>query len=164
MKINFKVIWGWLWCYQRGRTSMSKNTWSIQIPTVDYTALSIRWVAVNTVDFFNQINMLYGTITEFCTEQSCTVMSAGPKYEVRIFTTTWPLFNREIWSTATNNFADSNPFAQVPLGGREPSEETNQMLGAEVHWLPYDMGPGELSRINDEDAGTIVLWNTILEI
>ena len=43
-----------------------------------------EWVAVNTVDFFNQINMLYGTITEFCTEQSCPVMSAGPKYEVDI--------------------------------------------------------------------------------
>ena len=117
---------------------------------------------MNTVDFFNQINMLYGTITEFCTEQSCTVMSAGPKYEVRI---QQPLFNKEIWSTATNNCVDGNfPPPQVPLGGREPSEETNQMLGAEVHWLPYDMGPGELSRINDEDAGTIVLWNTILEI
>ncbi|XP_076990715.1 MOB kinase activator 1A isoform X1 [Tamandua tetradactyla] len=33
------------------------------------------------VDFFNQINMLYGTITEFCTEASCSVMSAGPRYE-----------------------------------------------------------------------------------
>ena len=33
------------------------------------------------VDFFNQINMLYGTITEFCTEDTCPVMSAGPKYE-----------------------------------------------------------------------------------
>lgn len=40
-----------------------------------------EWVAVNTVDFFNQINMLYGTITEFCTEENCAVMSAGPKYE-----------------------------------------------------------------------------------
>ena len=40
-----------------------------------------EWVAVNTVDFFNQINMLYGTITEFCTEESCPLMSAGPKYE-----------------------------------------------------------------------------------
>ncbi|XP_045584078.2 MOB kinase activator-like 1 isoform X2 [Procambarus clarkii] len=40
-----------------------------------------EWVAVNTVDFFNQINMLYGTITEMCTEESCPVMSAGPKYE-----------------------------------------------------------------------------------
>ncbi|XP_060791747.1 MOB kinase activator 1Bb isoform X4 [Neoarius graeffei] len=40
-----------------------------------------EWVAVNTVDFFNQINMLYGTITDFCSEDSCPVMSAGPKYE-----------------------------------------------------------------------------------
>jgi len=40
-----------------------------------------EWLAVNTVDFFNQINMLYGTITEFCTPQACPVMSAGPKYE-----------------------------------------------------------------------------------
>ncbi|KAG0048066.1 MOB kinase activator 1B [Gryganskiella cystojenkinii] len=40
-----------------------------------------EWMAVNTVDFFNQINMLYGTITEFCTPQDCPVMSAGPKYE-----------------------------------------------------------------------------------
>ncbi|KFO70428.1 MOB kinase activator 1A, partial [Cuculus canorus] len=38
-----------------------------------------EWIAVNTVDFFNQINMLYGTITEFCTEASCPVMSAGPR-------------------------------------------------------------------------------------
>ena len=34
------------------------------------------------MDFFNQINMLYGTITEFCTADSCPVMSAGPKYVV----------------------------------------------------------------------------------
>ena len=33
------------------------------------------------MDFFNQINMLYGTITEFCTEDSCPIMSAGRKYE-----------------------------------------------------------------------------------
>jgi len=40
-----------------------------------------EWLAVNTVDFFNQINMLYGTIMDFCTPQECPVMSAGPKYE-----------------------------------------------------------------------------------
>ena len=42
-----------------------------------------EWVAVNTVDFFNQINMRYGTITDFCAEESCPVMSAGPKCEHR---------------------------------------------------------------------------------
>jgi len=40
-----------------------------------------EWLAVNTVDFFNQINLLYGSITEFCTPKSCPIMSAGPKYE-----------------------------------------------------------------------------------
>jgi len=40
-----------------------------------------EWLAVNTVDFFNQINLLYGSITEFCTTKSCPVMSAGNKYE-----------------------------------------------------------------------------------
>ena len=34
------------------------------------------------MDFFNQINMLYGTITEFCTPQECPVMSAGPKWVI----------------------------------------------------------------------------------
>jgi len=40
-----------------------------------------EWLAVNTVDFFNEISLLYGTITEFCTPSTCVVMSAGPKYE-----------------------------------------------------------------------------------
>jgi len=33
------------------------------------------------VDFFNEISLLYGTITEFCTPQSCPVMSASAQYE-----------------------------------------------------------------------------------
>lgn len=51
-----------------------------------------EWLAVNStsiydtaelaaVDFFNQINMLYGCVTEFCTPTECPVMSAGPRYE-----------------------------------------------------------------------------------
>ncbi|MDP2434253.1 MAG: Mob1/phocein family protein [archaeon] len=40
-----------------------------------------EWLAANTVDFFNQISLLYGSITEFCTKQSCPVMQASPKYE-----------------------------------------------------------------------------------
>jgi len=40
-----------------------------------------EWVAVNTVDFYNQINMLYGTITEFCTPDECPIMCAGARFE-----------------------------------------------------------------------------------
>lgn len=33
------------------------------------------------MDAFNEISLLYGTISEYCTPQSCSVMSAGEKYE-----------------------------------------------------------------------------------
>ncbi|XP_011093824.1 MOB kinase activator-like 1A [Sesamum indicum] len=42
-----------------------------------------EWLAVNTVDFFNQVNILYATLTEFCTPSTCPTMTAGPKYEYR---------------------------------------------------------------------------------
>eukprot|EP01084_Bolivina_argentea_P130556 230483_1 len=40
-----------------------------------------EWMAVNTVDFFNEISLLYGIITDYCTKDTCPCMSAGPKYE-----------------------------------------------------------------------------------
>ena len=33
------------------------------------------------VDFFNRINLIYGTISDYCTELSCPIMSGGPKFE-----------------------------------------------------------------------------------
>lgn len=38
--------------------------------------LRLIWPAV---DFFNMCNMLYGTVSEFCTPHECPVMSAGPR-------------------------------------------------------------------------------------
>ncbi|KAE8883648.1 hypothetical protein PF005_g21264 [Phytophthora fragariae] len=40
-----------------------------------------EWLAVHTVDFFNEISIIYGTILEFCTCASCPEMRAGPKFE-----------------------------------------------------------------------------------
>ena len=31
-------------------------------------------------DFFQNLNMFYGVISECCTQQSCPTMSAGPAY------------------------------------------------------------------------------------
>lgn len=36
---------------------------------------------VTVIDVFNQIHMLYGTICDVCTHESCPVMSAGPNHE-----------------------------------------------------------------------------------
>ncbi|GAA5803349.1 Mob1/phocein [Helicostylum pulchrum] len=40
-----------------------------------------EWLAFNTFEFFNHINMFYGSITDFCTPQVCPSMSAGPGVE-----------------------------------------------------------------------------------
>ncbi|KAH1166502.1 hypothetical protein KIL84_015674 [Mauremys mutica] len=42
------------------------------------------WIAVHVVDFFNRINLIYGTMSEFCTEKSCPIMSGGLKYEYSV--------------------------------------------------------------------------------
>ncbi|KAM6471055.1 MOB kinase activator 3B isoform 4-T6 [Liasis olivaceus] len=53
---------------------------AVQLPTGEDLN---DWVAVHVVDFFNRINLIYGTICEFCTERTCPMMSGGPKYEYR---------------------------------------------------------------------------------
>jgi MOB kinase activator 1 len=40
-----------------------------------------EWLATHTVDFYNEISLLYGTISDFCTPETCPTMSAGTKYE-----------------------------------------------------------------------------------
>mmetsp|Transcript_16897 Transcript_16897/g.43964 ORF Transcript_16897/g.43964 Transcript_16897/m.43964 type:complete len:214 (+) Transcript_16897:113-754(+) len=40
-----------------------------------------EWYAVHVVDFFNRINLIYGTVSDFCTKESCPTMSAGVQYE-----------------------------------------------------------------------------------
>ncbi|KAJ9456564.1 MOB kinase activator-like 1-like protein C [Diplonema papillatum] len=42
-----------------------------------------HWLSVHTVDLYNITNVLYGSITEFCTVQRCPVMSSGKRYEYR---------------------------------------------------------------------------------
>ena len=39
------------------------------------------WLAVHVVDFFNRINLIYGTVCEQCTNATCPTMSGGPKFE-----------------------------------------------------------------------------------
>ncbi|CAF3365676.1 unnamed protein product [Rotaria socialis] len=41
------------------------------------------WIAVHVVDFFNRINLVYGIVSDFCTQETCPTMSGGPRYEYR---------------------------------------------------------------------------------
>ncbi|KCV70754.1 maintenance-ploidy protein MOB1 (MPS1 binder 1) [Fonticula alba] len=40
-----------------------------------------EWLAVHVVDFFNRINLIYGTLVDFCTPKTCPRMTAGSKFE-----------------------------------------------------------------------------------
>ncbi|KAH7105370.1 Mob1/phocein, partial [Auriculariales sp. MPI-PUGE-AT-0066] len=40
-----------------------------------------EWLAVHTVDFFNHLNMLYGTVTHERRGAQCPIMAAGPRSE-----------------------------------------------------------------------------------
>jgi len=40
-----------------------------------------EWLAVSAVEFFNRVNLVYGAVCDFCTEESCPMMRAGPAYE-----------------------------------------------------------------------------------
>jgi MOB kinase activator 1 len=35
---------------------------------------------MHVIDFYNDISLLYGAMSDLCTPQSCKCMSAGPKY------------------------------------------------------------------------------------
>lgn len=40
-----------------------------------------EWMAVHVVDFINGINILYGSVSEYCTDNSCPKMNAGKTFE-----------------------------------------------------------------------------------
>lgn len=49
------------------------------VPYDSHHLLSIYSLPV--VDFFNRINLIYGTVSDYCNELSCKTMSGGPRYE-----------------------------------------------------------------------------------
>ena len=36
-----------------------------------------EWLAVNTVEFYNEISLLFGCLSEYCTKETCPTMTAG---------------------------------------------------------------------------------------
>jgi hypothetical protein len=48
------------------------------------------------VDFFNQISIMYSILGEFCTVESCPIMSAGPRYALH-----WSTQLQQITTTTT---------------------------------------------------------------
>ena len=65
------------------------NTKVMKTSTFTYY-LNINWLEVRNslnfcstivVDFFNRVNLIYGTISEYCDSSSCPTMSGGARFE-----------------------------------------------------------------------------------
>lgn len=70
------------------------------------------------VDFYNQINLLYGSITEFCSPQSCPEMKATDEYG--------------LWCAGRNQ-TDAGGQVRIPLAGLGELQTTDQDVGSGVH-------------------------------
>ncbi|EOY30278.1 Mob1/phocein family protein [Theobroma cacao] len=89
-----------------------------------------EWLAVNTVDFFNQVNILYGTLTEFCTPNNCPTMTAGPKYDTQSLSQIlFIIFRAELGVV----HVISRP-GVVKLGERRGDKEKRERDGYEYRW------------------------------
>lgn len=67
--------------HQKLRESFSSGTVNLE----DFVRLpdgedKDEWIAVHVIDFYNDLSLLYGTISDLCTAETCPVMSAGSKY------------------------------------------------------------------------------------
>ncbi|KAH8352618.1 hypothetical protein KR084_005312 [Drosophila pseudotakahashii] len=60
------------------------NDW-LAVHGMNYLSIIVQFLYIYriilVVDFFNRINLLYGTVSEFCNETTCPTMSGGSRYE-----------------------------------------------------------------------------------
>lgn len=54
---------------------------AFQLPFIVYHCfIKLIVLSIPVVDFFNRINLIYGAISEVCTDESCPTMSGGKRF------------------------------------------------------------------------------------
>ncbi|BGP25002.1 mob1/phocein family protein [Rhodotorula toruloides] len=64
-------------CLPFVRAALVKGNFKTIVALPKYVDVN-EWVAVNLVDLFNNLNLFYSVVTEFCTVENNPTMSAGP--------------------------------------------------------------------------------------
>jgi hypothetical protein len=78
------------------------------------------------VDFYNHINLLYGSITEFCSPQSCPEMKATDEY---------------VYGSQHSKWFTNNHQIRVLMAGFRQLQETHEDASANIHRAFDGMGP-----------------------
>jgi hypothetical protein len=64
---------------------MRMNGWQSTVLLLQLSASISKAHIILVVDFYNHINLLYGSITEFCSPQSCPEMKATDEYVALLY-------------------------------------------------------------------------------
>ncbi|XP_014409434.2 MOB kinase activator 3C isoform X2 [Camelus ferus] len=109
------------------------------------------WIAVHVVDFFNRINLIYGTMAERCSESSCPVMAGGPRYEYR-----WQderQYRRPAKLSAPRYMALLMDWIEGLINDEE-------VFPTRVDWLSYPL-PHQAKGARDPAQGLAHRWNVL---
>nr|XP_015091614.1 MOB kinase activator 3C isoform X2 [Vicugna pacos] len=109
------------------------------------------WIAVHVVDFFNRINLIYGTMAERCSESSCPVMAGGPRYEYR-----WQderQYRRPAKLSAPRYMALLMDWIEGLINDEE-------VFPTRVDWLSYPL-PHQAKCARDPAQGLAHRWNVL---
>ena len=60
------------------KTALVKGSYKTIVQLPKYVEFR-EWIALNIFEQFNNLNQCHGVISEFCTQETCPVMNAGPK-------------------------------------------------------------------------------------
>ncbi|KAJ6237058.1 mob kinase activator-like 1 [Anaeramoeba flamelloides] len=60
--------------------TLNNSNYQILIEVPEENSLN-DWLAVNTVEFYNRLNLFYGALRSNCTNESCPIMKGGPNIE-----------------------------------------------------------------------------------
>jgi len=86
-----------------------------------------EWIAMNTMEIYNNTHLVYGFVSEFCTPKSCPEMTAGPKYSYLwedahdyVKPTAMPAYQyvEALFLWVSQQLDDDSIFPQTPQPGR----------------------------------------------
>lgn len=114
-----------------------------------------EWLAVNTVDFYNAISVLYSTLAEFCTEASCEVMSAGSKVGLQDYYQQMLLLAPVRVDPSTQQAV---PEFTAAFREFEENQGVIKYSGHRRPVLPHSVAVGQAVVMNRRTLSVLLLW------
>lgn len=61
------------------KATQAKSSVMMEVVKLPLSTDRGEWLAINLMEFFNAITMIYSLLEDFCTDEACPKMTATPK-------------------------------------------------------------------------------------